>query len=66
MPMSPAQILASLTPAALKLAVQALGAIFRGDHAKAARLAEEAARKQAVRLAADAALRAKSKLKKDG
>jgi hypothetical protein len=59
--MSPAEILATLTPAAIKLAVQALTAIMRGDSAKAARLAEEAARKQAVRLAADAALRAKAK-----
>jgi hypothetical protein len=62
--MSGAEILASLTPAALKLALQALGAILRGDSSKAARLAEEAARKQSVRLAADVALRAKSKAAK--
>jgi hypothetical protein len=60
--MSPAAILAALTPAALKLAVQALSAILKGDAKKAARLAEEAARKQAVRLAADAALKAKARL----
>lgn len=57
--MSPAAILAALTPTALRLAVQALGAILRGDHERAKRLAEEAARKQAVRLAADAVLAAK-------
>lgn len=59
--MSPAEILALLTPSALRLAVQALSAILKGDHATAARKAEEAAHKQAVRLAADAALRAKKK-----
>lgn len=62
--MTPAEILAALTPAALKLTVQALGAILKGDHDKAARKAEEAARRQGVRLAADAALRAKAKSKK--
>jgi hypothetical protein len=59
--MSPAVILASLTPSAWQLAVKALTAIMRGDADKAARLSEEAARKQAARLAADAALFAKRK-----
>lgn len=61
--MSPAQILLSLTPAAFKLAVQTLTAIWRGDAAKAARLAEEAAHKQGTRLAADAVLTARAKAK---
>lgn len=58
--MTPAEILASLTPAVFKLAFDALKAIMTGDSEKAARKAEEAARRQAVRLAADAALRIKN------
>jgi O6-methylguanine-DNA--protein-cysteine methyltransferase len=54
-------ILLTLVPSALKLAWQALEAISAGDHATAARKAEEAARRQAVRLAADAALKLKAK-----
>ena len=59
--MSPAEILARLTPVAFRLALEALTAILKGDHEKAARKAEEAARRQAVRNAADAALEAKAK-----
>lgn len=58
--MSPADILASLIPAALKLAVEALRAILQGKPDVAARKAEEAARRQAVKIAADAALKARS------
>ena len=57
--MSPAEILAGLVPTALKLAVEALAAILAGKPDVAARKAEEAAHRQAVRLAADAALKAK-------
>lgn len=57
--MSPQEMLLSLVPGALKLAVEAIAAILAGDPAKAARKAEEAARRQAVRMAADAALRAR-------
>jgi len=53
---SPAEILAALTPGALKLAVEALGAILAGDWQKAARKAEEAGRRQATRLTADTVL----------
>lgn len=58
--MSPAEILAGLVPAAFRLATQALGAILKGDVARAKRKAAEAARRQGVRLAADAELRARS------
>jgi hypothetical protein len=58
-----AALVARLLPGALALAYQAVVAIVNGDHQKAARLAEEAARRQAVRLAVDAGLAAKRKLK---
>lgn len=54
-------MLLSLVPGALKLAVEALAAIAAGDAAKAARKAEEAARRQAVRLAAKAIMAAREK-----
>lgn len=47
-----------LLPGVTKLAWDALSAIARGDAAAAARKAEEAAQRQAVRLAADVALAA--------
>ena len=59
--MSPADMLVSLVPGALKLAVEALAAIVAGDAAKAARKAEEAARRQAVRLAAKALMAERGK-----
>jgi hypothetical protein len=59
--MTPAELLAGLVPAALKLAVQCLTAIFKGDAALAARKAEEAALRQGTRIAVDATLRAKAK-----
>jgi len=58
------EILNRLTPAILNLAMAALKAILAGDWEKAARKAEEAGRRQAARLAADAVLKARSAGKK--
>jgi len=59
--MSPAEILAGLVPAALKLAVEALAAILAGKPELAARKAEEAARRQLVKRGVDAALKGKAR-----
>ena len=55
------QLAAKLLAGVVKLAWDALSAIVAGDEKKAGRLAEEAARRQAVRLDADAALKARRK-----
>lgn len=52
-------VVARLLPGALKLAYEAVQAIARGDVEAAGRKAEEAARRQAVKLAVDATLKAK-------
>lgn len=57
--MTPAEILAGLIPGALKLAVEALSAILKGNPQLAARKAEEAAQRQLAKLTADAAIKAK-------
>ena len=59
-----AKIFETLAPSIVRLAISTLRAIARGDSAEAGRRAEEAGRRQAVRLAADARLRAKAKAKK--
>ena len=54
-----APYLVGLVPEAVKLGVAALRAIAAGDEAKAARKAQEAARRQRVKLELDAELAAK-------
>jgi hypothetical protein len=54
-----ALLASELLPGVVKLAWEAMSAIVAGKPGVAARKAEEAARRQAVRLAADAALAAK-------
>jgi hypothetical protein len=61
--MNPEAILAAMIPSAFKLAVEALKAILAGDIEKARRKAEEAARRQAVRIGVNAVLAAKAKAK---
>lgn len=53
------RLVSMLLPGVTRLAFEALSAIVAGDPGKAARKAEEAARRQATRMAADAALAAK-------
>lgn len=53
------QLARELLPGVTRLALAALSAIVSGDYEKAARKAEEAARRQAVKLAANAAMRAR-------
>jgi len=55
------KLVSMLLPGVTKLAWDALSAIAKGDAAGAARKAEEAAQRQAVRMAADAALAARHK-----
>jgi hypothetical protein len=64
--MNVGELLVSMLPAVARLAVDALVAIASGKPDIAARKAEEAARRQAVKLLADAALRAAAKAKKAG
>ena len=59
--MSWESILISMAPAAARLIVQSAEAALNGDHRKAGRLAEEAARQQSVRLVADEILKKSKK-----
>lgn len=60
-PKIPAEVVTALTPALVKIANAALKAACNGDARNARRLLGEVARRQAVRLAADEALRLKAK-----
>ena len=58
------QMLLGMVPAAAKLAVEAIVAMFKGKPELAARKAEEAGRRQKNKLETDAALALQKKLSK--
>lgn len=62
--MSAEKIIESLTPVAAKLALEALEAILQKDPRRAARRAEEAARREILKERMDSELAAKARLKK--